>query len=174
MQTAGREKNAFASQLFLPQQRALYDHWVRLAGSNTLPSRASFHPAQVAELLPHLSLLELRPPPHAFHVRLAGSALPRWYGCDITGTTLQCSPWESSREYWQHIIDTMAAERRPMAGMWHDADDHARAHLVQFWLRLPLQGDDDSLMVLGLDVILNTSEAARHAPRHAAASHCAG
>lgn len=174
MQTAGGEKDTFANQLFLPQQRALYEHWRRLAGVRPLPSRASFHPAQVPELLPHLSLLELRPPPHVFHVRLAGSALPRWYGCDITGATLQDAPWESSRDYWRHIIATIAAERRPMAGVWRDAGDHPRAHLVQFWLRLPLQGDDGGLMLLGLDVILNTSEAARHAPRHLAASRCAG
>ncbi|HHN66503.1 MAG TPA: PAS domain-containing protein [Thermopetrobacter sp.] len=174
MQTSGGEKSAFANQLFLPQQRALYEHWVHLAGADPLPSRASFHPAQVPDLLPHLSLLELRPPPHAFHVRLAGSALPRWHGCDITGTTLQCAPWESSREYWRHIIATMAAERRPMAGVWNDAKNEARVHLVLFWLRLPLLGDDGGLILLGLDMILNTSEAARHAPHHAGALPCAG
>ncbi len=78
------EIRAFRAQLSLPAQVELFDYWMSLSKSGNLPAREDFSPADIPALLPNICLLDVRPAPEHFRVRLAGTALRDVYGREIT------------------------------------------------------------------------------------------
>jgi len=156
MMTSG-DIRAFRAQLSLPAQVELFDYWLSLCEGPDIPRRAAFSPGGIPGLLPHVSLLEARPEPQVFRVRLAGTALRDLHGREITSETLQSPGWDGSRDYWLRIMRMIQETRQPAAGMLR-AIDSGKDHLVQFWLRLPLRGPDPQQdMILGLDVCQTVS-----------------
>jgi len=171
MMTSG-EIRAFRAQLSLPQQAELFDYWHSLSDSGDLPRRADFSPRDIPHLLPNICLLDMSPGPEVFRVRLAGTALREIYGREITSETLLSDGWEASRDYWRRSIEMVIREDRPAAGMLR-APSSDKDHLVQFWLRLPMQGTaPGERIILGLDIsqAVSTVDKALLGP---GADHCA-
>lgn len=65
--------------------RALYDYWNAKRGDRQFPSRADLDPAEIPGLLPHLSLIEIRPSQPRFVYRLVGTEVARLLQQDLTG-----------------------------------------------------------------------------------------
>ncbi len=151
-------ERAFRAQLFLPEQRQLFDYWLSRRGSGVMPSRDDISPAHFPSLLPYVSILELKARPDIVRFRLAGTALWDMYGGEMTGCTLaDADRWGDNHEYWQRNYSLIAEEMQPAAGMLK-APSNDREHLVQFWMRLPLAGGEGRPdMLLGLDLCVAAS-----------------
>ncbi len=151
-------ERAFRAQLFLPEQRQLFDYWLSRRGSGNMPSRDDISPTDFPSLLPYVSILELRERPDIIRFRLAGTALWDMYGGEMTGCTLaDADRWGGNHEYWQRNYSLIAEEMQPAAGMLK-APSNDREHLVQFWIRLPLAGGEGRPdMLLGLDMCVAAS-----------------
>ncbi len=151
-------ERAFRAQLFLPEQRQLFDYWLTRRGSGVMPSRDDISPADFPSLLPYVSILELKARPDIVRFRLAGTALWDMYGGEMTGCTLaDAERWGDNHEYWQRNYSLIVEEMQPAAGMLK-APSNEREHLVQFWMRLPLAGGEGRPdMLLGLDLCVAAS-----------------
>ena len=162
---------AFGAQLFLEEQRRIFDYWLALKGDADMPPRAALSPAGIPDLLPHVSLIELLPDPDVIRVRLAGTGLWDIHGREITGRTLANHDWGGNRDYWKRNYDLIRQQPRPVAGMLR-APAAGKDHLVQFWLRLPMSnGEDGGVILLGLDLCVAASKlGAEHADGNEAVS----
>ncbi len=151
-------ERAFRAQLFLPEQRQLFDYWLSRRGNGAMPMRSDISPADFPSLLPYVSILELRARPDIIRFRLAGTALWDMYGGEMTGCTLaDAGRWGDNHGYWERNYSLIAEEMQPAAGMLK-APSNDREHLVQFWIRLPLAGGDGRPdMLLGLDMCVAAS-----------------
>ena len=151
-------ERAFRAQLFLPEQRQLFDYWQSCRAGGSMPRRDDISPADFPSLLPYVSILEVLGQPKIIRFRLAGTALWDMYGGEMTGCTLaDADLWGDNHEYWQRNYSLIAEEMQPAAGMLK-APSNGREHLVQFWMRLPLAGGDDRPnMLLGLDMCVAAS-----------------
>ncbi len=142
--------DAIRTQLFFPEQHAIYDLWLSLKGEAEMPRRTDLSPLVLRNWLSRVSLSDLLPAPDFMRVRLAGTALREIYGCELTGKTLQDPFFASTRDYWSRLCELMALERRPLSGIMRGPGPE-RDHLVLFWLRLPLRREDGGIVMLGLD-----------------------
>ncbi len=142
--------DAIRTQLFFPEQHAIYDLWLSLKGDAEMPRRADLNPLALRDWLARVSLSDLMPAPEFMRVRLAGTALREIYGCELTGRTLQDPFFAPTRDYWTRVCELMNAERRPLSGILKGPGPE-RDHLVLFWMRLPLLREDGGIVMLGLD-----------------------
>ena len=130
---------AFRAQLTIAEQRQLYDHWLRLAGSRPMPDRRDIDPADFHRLLPFISLLE-RVGDERLRVRLAGTRLRDIYERETTGLFLDEIDVNGRESYWSAVYDHVRTTGRPAQGAVRGPRVN-KDHLVQFWLRLPLSQD---------------------------------
>ncbi len=146
-------RRAFRAQLFLPEQRGLFDYWLSLHKAGSLPVVRDIAPAEIAPLLPHICLLEARQDPEIIRFRLAGTALWDIYGGEMTGRTLASTEgWGDNAEYWRRNYRLILEQGAPAAGMLR-APGSGLEHMAQFWMRLPLSSTGERPdMLLGLDV----------------------
>jgi hypothetical protein len=70
------------------RNRMLAVYWLSLWDGDSLPSRAQFQPGAVRDLLPGIGIFLVRPGVSA-HCRLAGTAITRALGRDLTGRNWQ-------------------------------------------------------------------------------------
>lgn len=146
---------AFRTQLVIPEQRTLYDYWVKCRGTRTMPARRDIEPGGFRRHLSFVSLIDVETDPQKrFRVRLAGSGLREIYGQELTGKYLDQIP---------HIkcapCHRMVEKGKPAQGIHalHTVNDE---HLIQFWLKLPLSADGNAVtMILGYDVFLQAAQA---------------
>ncbi|MCR9221515.1 MAG: PAS domain-containing protein [Alphaproteobacteria bacterium] len=68
-----------------PRHRRLYDYWDQRRGGRRTPARADIDPLDLPELLANLWLIDVETEPMDFRIRLAGTAISRIVGRDITG-----------------------------------------------------------------------------------------
>lgn len=155
----------FARQLALPAQRQLFDYWINLCTDESWPLREELRPSEIKPLLPHLSLMEVKPLPEGVEVRLAGSALWDIYGGELTGSTLVRGCWGQHLDYWRDIYAMLAEAHVPMNG--HLRNVNGSEHAALFWLRLPLQSRDGGPWLLGLDITVSISQLDTLLQRHA-------
>ena len=134
---------AFRAQLVLPEQRQLYEYWCSKKAADELPSRSDVNPAEIARLLPHISLIDVVHSPTRFVFRLAGTRVRDVYDREVTGLELADFDWDQNLDYWQRTYQRIAETGRPEQGVIRGpcAD---KEHLVQFWLRLPLSASGNT------------------------------
>ncbi|NIA67634.1 PAS domain-containing protein [Pelagibius litoralis] len=65
--------------------RCLYDYWSNLLAGRQAPARSDVDPRAMPRILPHLGLFDVENDPRRYRVRLMGTNVVEWYGCDVTG-----------------------------------------------------------------------------------------
>lgn len=157
-------EQAIRAQLIIPEQQELFDYWRSKGGEAGCPTRADIRPGDIKALLPCISLLDIldgSPAGEArrLRVRLAGTRLRDYLGVETTGRCLDEFDLGDQRLYWDAAYREVVEAGRPAQGVvpmtpWR------QPHVFQFWLRLPLVGDDGRIvMVLGHDTFLQSEKA---------------
>jgi len=124
-----------------------------------MPGRADIHPRHFPRLLPNICLVEVDPAGKSCRVRLAGTRLREVYDREITGLAVDDLDWGDKRDYWMAAYSRAVEEGKPTQGVVRGPCVN-KEHLVQYWLKLPLQRqDEDSVgMLLCLDMFQPASE----------------
>lgn len=143
----------------MSEQRQLYDYWVDKAAGREMPGRADIHPGHFARLLPHVSLVDVGAEDHSCKVRLAGTRLREVYDREITGLAVSDLEWGDKRDYWLAAYRRTIEEGKPTQGVVVGPVMN-KEHLVQYWLKLPLQrfGANEVGMILCLDIFQPAGE----------------
>ncbi len=89
-----------------PILKHLYDYWKSRCSGRRCPARADLDPVDIPRLLPHILLVDTQPGADAFRVRLAGTEVVRWCGCEITGRELQDLPNSEIMEIFEEYRQT--------------------------------------------------------------------
>ncbi len=146
---------AFRAQLVIPEQRDVFDYWSTCCEENRIPARRDIDPRGIRAHLSMVTLYDVEPDPVRFRVRLAGTALRDVYDQDITGAYLDDLSFLTDT-----ALSGVMQKGRPMQGVQALAMPD-RERLVQFWLRLPLAEDGQTVnMVLGYDSFMPMAQAA--------------
>ncbi|MBX7248653.1 MAG: PAS domain-containing protein [Caulobacteraceae bacterium] len=133
----------------------MFAYWAGLRRGGRLPARADIDPNRFKRHLPTISLIDVRPNPTRFRVRLAGTGLYGLYGRETTGLELE-QVYRSAEDaaYWQGELEKVVADRRPNFGL-RSLDAKEAGGLKVLWLRLPLAGDGENVdMLLGYDALV--------------------
>ena len=144
--------------MVLPQQQRFYDYWRRLCRGSKLPSRDDIDPSELAEQLPMITLTERVEAPnmdagYRYNFRLAGTGFWRFYGDEIQGKNVDELPIGCRADYWHRVLDMVIAQRRPFHGVTKP-NTPVGSHMAQFWVRLPLSCDGETVnCILGYDHI---------------------
>ena len=157
----GTSELAFRTQLVIPEQKVLYDYWRKQAKENRLPGRNDISPTGFPRLLPMISLLDVERSPKRYRVRLAGTGLRDIYQNEITGQYLDKFDLGCKSQYWLSACCRVVDSKKPAQGIIKSTIK-SQDHLVQFWLRLPLSCDGESVnMILCYDAFVSMQKA-RH------------
>jgi hypothetical protein len=149
---------AFRAQLVIAEQRQLYDHWATLAGGQGMPARRAIRPHDFPRLLPNVSLISIERAPRRYRYRLAGTRLRDIFDREVTGLYLDEIDLGGNAEYWRSAHDRVADTGRPAQGVVRGSR-MVKNHLVQFWLRLPLETEDGAPgLILSHDVCVPVSD----------------
>jgi len=136
----------------------LFAYWASLRDGGRLPGRGDLDPAGIKRLLPTVSLIDVKPEPLEFRVRLAGTGLYGVYGREITGKRLSDIYNTAAADYWRVELGKVVAEKRPAVGV-HSLAWRGASHLSILWLRLPLASDGERVdMILGFDAVVGMSQ----------------
>ena len=150
---------AFRAQLVIPEQRQIFDYWTSRFKNGRMPSRRDINPCDIPRLLPLVSLVDVEKQNQRLRVRLAGTKLREYYGCDLTGTYLDEVDYGSKAEYWQSAFHRVTAGGRPAQGVVRGPGESGE-HLAQFWLKLPLSEDGKNVsMILSYDAFIPVATA---------------
>jgi hypothetical protein len=153
---------AFRAQLAIPEQRQLYDYWLKRAAGRAMPTRADLSPADFPTLLPSISLMDVETGSGRLRVRLAGTRLRDIYDREITGLHLDDFDLGDKHDYWMAAYHRVIETGRPAQGVVRGPRVN-KDHLVQFWLRLPLgQTADGVSMILCHDDFVSAVDVPDH------------
>ncbi len=151
---------ALRHQMILPEQQYLYDYWRSKCRNGRLPCRSDINPAEVRKQLPMISLVEscYKSGQTRFKYRLAGTGFWDLFEEEITGRFIDELPIGDRVLYWQRVLSRVMELKRPSAGVTRPGTPW-RAHLAQFWVRLPLSEDGENVTtILGFDHLVNLSD----------------
>ena len=151
---------ALRHQMILPAQQSLYDYWRSKCRGGKIPSRYDINPSEIHTQLPMISLVETcnLSQQRRFKYRLAGTGFWDLYDAEITGKYIDELSIGCRSEYWHRVLGRVVDQKRPSAGVTRPGTP-LRAHLAQFWIRLPLSDDGENIsMVLGFDHLVSVSE----------------
>jgi hypothetical protein len=150
---------SFRAQLVVAEQRQLYDYWVDKAAGRDMPARMDIHPGHMSRLLPNISLVDVGADRNTCRVRLAGTRLREVYEREITGLCVSDLDWGDKRDYWLAAYQRTINEGKPTQGVVRGPVVN-KEHLVQYWLKLPLQrqGEEGVGMILCLDIFQPAGE----------------
>jgi len=154
--------NALRHQMVLPQQTAIYDYWRSRCKNGRFPSRFDIEPEHLTTHLPTMSLLEVTAnqggsSSRRFRYRLAGTGFWNLFEDEIQGRHVDELPIGDRKNYWNRILGNIVDKRRPMAGVTKPGTPLG-GHLAQFWIRMPLSSDGETVdMILGYDHLVKLS-----------------
>ena len=150
---------AFRAQLVVPEQRQLYDYWLSRAEQGSIPTRSCINPADIPRLLPFVSLIDVGDSLEVSRVRLAGTRLRDVFDREITGLSIDDLDLGPKRDYWMTAYRHTVVDGKPTQGIVRGPRVN-KEHLVQYWIRLPLAGENGSgvRMILGLDYFISGLE----------------
>ena len=135
----------------------LLGYWENLRRGGRLPRREDIDPRGFKRLLPTVSLIDVRPEPRDYSLRLAGTGLYTVYGGEITGKSLSDVYSIQAAEYWRKELDQVVEGRRPQVGT-HSLSWRGAGHVNLLWLRLPLASNGTDVdMILGYDAVVGVS-----------------
>jgi hypothetical protein len=148
---------AFRAQLILREQRDLYDYWRACARSRPMAAPQDIDPVAIPHLLPGLSLLDAGKDLDTIRYRLAGTRVREIYGIEVTGRSVFTLDLGKKSDYWRSVYRQVVMDVLPMQGVVR-SPMVKRDHLMLFWLRLPLGGEDGKVQrILGYDAALPSS-----------------
>lgn len=151
--------NALRHQMVLPQQQEIYDYWRSRCKNGGFPSRHDIEPEQLGAHLPTISVLEIDRSQTAmrFRYRIAGTGFWNLFESEIQGRYIDELPIGDRHSYWDRVLTGVVQKRRPTAGVTRPGTP-AGAHLAQFWIRMPLSTDGETIdMILGYDHLVKRS-----------------
>ena len=153
------DASAFRAQLIVPEQRQLYDYWLKAAADRRMPTRSDINPAAIPRILPGLSLIDVNADFGKCKVRLAGTKLREIYDREITGQLIEDLDWGDKRDYWLASYRRTVEDGIPTQGILRGPRNH-KEHLVQYWLKLPLctENSDQIKILLCYDYFMPASE----------------
>ncbi len=155
---------ALRHQMILPEQQYVYDYWRSKCRNGQLPRREDIDPADIYQHLPMISIVEVCPETlektdaRRYRYRLAGTGFWDMYEAEITGQYIDELPIGCRCDYWHRVLGRIMDKRRPSAGVTRPGTP-LRAHLAQFWIRLPLSEDGVNVSsILGFDHLVKYSD----------------
>ena len=132
----------------------MFAYWAGLRRDGRLPGRADIDPNRFKRHLPTVSLIDVRPTPVSFRIRLAGTALYGFHGRETTGLELEQVYGGDDAVYWRRELEQVVSTRKPGVGVRALGAGDADA-LSVLWLRLPLASDGERVdMILGYDALV--------------------
>lgn len=72
--------------------RGIYQYWLDMKGTRSMPSRADLNPVDIVRLLPNISLVNVENNPRRYKMRLVGTESVKAMGFDTTGKYLDEYP----------------------------------------------------------------------------------
>jgi len=148
--------NALRHQIILPQQQEFYDYWRSKCRAGQFPSRHDIRPEEICDKLPMISIME-RTETGRYRFRLAGTGFWDLYNKEIQNRHLDEMPIGCRVDYWTRVLDRVVDTRKPYVGVTKPNTPNG-SHLAQFWVRLPLSSDGETIdMILGFDHLATLS-----------------
>ncbi|MEO3430243.1 PAS domain-containing protein [Pelagibius sp. CAU 1746] len=80
--------SSFEQRLRADVLKLLYSNWQKLRRGRLAPARSDIDPTQINTVLPHMGLLDVETAPRRYRIRMMGSNIVSWYGCDVSGRYL--------------------------------------------------------------------------------------
>lgn len=152
---------ALRHQMVLPEQRRIYDYWRSKCRAGRIPSRSDINPAEIREHLPMISMVEACTDSghQRYKYRLAGTGFWDLFEDEITGRYVDELPIGDRTNYWQRVFDRIMSSRRPSVGVTRPGTP-VRSYMAQFWVRLPLSDDGETVnCILGFDHLVKNPAA---------------
>jgi hypothetical protein len=78
-----------------PTTRVGYDYWKEKRGTRLMPSRSDIDPAEIAKILPHVFLLDVKRDPIDFRYRLIGAKMDEYMLGRYTGMWMSQIPHQA-------------------------------------------------------------------------------
>ncbi len=130
--------------------RHLSDYWTALLAERPVPTREDIDPRALPETVaPHLGLFDVENDPRRYRIRLMGSSVVEWYGCDVTGRYLDEIDLGPDPGPGFAILDHVVRSRTPAHMMGEYTKQDGRCIRYER-LVLPLAGPtEDVAMLLG-------------------------
>jgi len=137
--------------------RELYDYWLSLRGEKPAPARSQVDPMAMTQILPHLGLFDVVNNPRRYRVRIMGTEVVAWYGCDVTGRYLDEIDLGPDPAPVFAILDHVVATMTP-AHMMGDYVKQDGRQIRYERLVLPLSSDGrETDMLLGASLRIEPS-----------------
>lgn len=139
---------AFEQSIYVAALRAFYTYWQGLRRNGRIPVRADIDPTRIAPVLPHIGLFDVEQAPRRYRIRLMGTEIVSWYGCDLTGRYLDeidFGDYPSTFALLDQVVDRRAAGH--MTGEYTKQDGRRIRYERLF---MPLSSDGSRVdMVIG-------------------------
>ena len=104
---------SFEQRLRADVLKVLYAYWQSLRRNRPAPSRADIDPSDIVTVLPHLGIFDVEQSPRRYRIRLIGTRIVSWYGCDLTGRYLDEIDFGSSNGFTFAILDQVVERIAP-------------------------------------------------------------
>lgn len=124
---------------------SLYQYWLDMKGTRSMPSRADLNPADIVDLLPHVSLIDVERDPVRYKMRLIGTETVKAMGFDVTGKYLDDFPLIEGilKKNYDHLVD----EKQPYFN-FDKLKWSSKSYLDYYALGLPLSFNDTDVDIL--------------------------
>lgn len=99
-----------------PVNRFSYDYWKQKRGSRLMPGRGDIDPAEIAKILPHVFLLDVRLDPLDFRYRLIGTKMDEHMLGRYTGMWMSQIPHQAAPSRIWANCRQVALQAKPLCG----------------------------------------------------------
>lgn len=143
-----------------PRIKRIHDYWRNLTFGDVLPGRQHLDPCELADLLPHIWILDVARDPMRFRYRLIGTTITELAGADNTGKWLdevhpECRPGHPTFEAYRSVAETRKIDWRRGRPFFN----HSKRYPELERILLPLATDGKNVdMILGLTVFSRRDE----------------
>jgi CheY-like chemotaxis protein len=93
--------------------RRAYEYWVTKSDGNALPDRKDFDPAEVKDILPNLSILDLIGEEARSRYRLVGTRVVEALGCDPTNRFIDEVLEKDDLEFMERLVAEVSTKKLP-------------------------------------------------------------
>lgn len=91
--------------------QVLYTHWRSLCGPASLPGRGDIAPERIVQVIPHIGLFDVEHAPRRYRIRVMGTEIVRWYGCDLSGRYLDEIDFGQGQQFTFALLDQVVDRR---------------------------------------------------------------
>jgi len=117
--------DSFEQRLRSSVLKTLYDNWQHLRRGRPAPARGDIDPTKIICVLPYIGLFDVEAAPRRYRIRMMGSQIVAWYGCDVTGRYLDEIDFGESEKFTFEILDQVVDKVAPayMSGEYTKYDE---------------------------------------------------